>query len=168
MQDPADKIGTRNGKLTVIEFAGRDKRNRVLWRCRCDCGETVTVSAGNLKKTRSCGCLRIKHGACSKGKRERLYNIWSSMKARCSNRGTINYKYYGGKGICVCKEWDADYQVFEKWALSSGYAEGLTIDRLDEKKGYCPDNCRWITKAENTRKADIKRWTNRKKAEAQF
>lgn len=83
----------------------------------------------------------------------RLAGVYNSMKARCSNPKTIGYKYYGGKGICVCDEWKNDIQKFFKWALSNGYKIGLTIDHIDSNKNYCPENCQWLTRAENTHKA---------------
>jgi len=81
----------------------------------------------------------------------RLYNIWYNMKDRCNNKRHIRYKNYGGRGIRVCKDW-LIFENFKKWALSNGYIDGLTIDRIDNDKGYSPDNCQWITRYENTSK----------------
>lgn len=83
-------------------------------------------------------------------KKRRLYLIWVSMKARCANKDN---KYYGAKDINVCDEW-MDYNAFEKWALENGYASNLTIDRIDSNKGYCPDNCRWVTRTVQQRNRD--------------
>ena len=80
------------------------------------------------------------------------------MKKRCENDNHKSYRYYGGKGITVCQEWAESFAVFKGWALANGYADNLTIDRKDSSKGYCPDNCQWITAVENTRKADYERW----------
>lgn len=82
----------------------------------------------------------IKHGKSGTP----LYNVWKSMRQRCNNPKSSDYRWYGQLGINVCREWD-DYQVFEKWALESGYQRGLTIDRKNENRNYCPDNCAWIT-----------------------
>ena len=79
--------------------------------------------------------------------RTRLYHIWNSMKQRCSNPNAISYKYYGAKGISVCEEWQ-EFQPFCEWAISSGYADDLTIDRIDSCGDYCPTNCRWATNKE--------------------
>lgn len=88
-----------------------------------------------------------KHGDRPKGKKKRLYHIWLSMRERCNNKNHVQYANYGGRGIKVCKEWD-DYLSFKEWALSNGYCENLTIDRVDNDKGYSPDNCRWATAKE--------------------
>lgn len=73
------------------------------------------------------------------------------MKRRCNYPTNKSYKYYGARGIKLCPEWENDYSAFKKRALENGYKEGLTIDRKDNDKGYSPDNCRWVTRADNNR-----------------
>lgn len=77
----------------------------------------------------------------------RLYRIWRGMRARCETPSCTVYRYYGGRGITVCQEW-MDFKTFYKWAISNGYADHLSIDRIDNDKGYSPDNCRWATQSE--------------------
>jgi hypothetical protein len=86
-----------------------------------------------------------------------LYSIWKSMRQRCENPKHKGYKYYGGKGIAVCEQW-AKFINFREWATDNGYKDGLSIDRIDSDKGYFPENCQWITLAENTKRARDKRY----------
>jgi hypothetical protein len=80
----------------------------------------------------------------------RLYNIWDKMKKRCHRPYDDDYQHYGAKGIRVCVEWYNDYAAFRSWAVSHGYAKGLTLDRIRNAEGYGPDNCRWATREEQT------------------
>jgi hypothetical protein len=88
----------------------------------------------------------------------RLYSVWYGMKQRCINPNNISYKWYGAKGVRVCEDW-LEFIPFMEWALSNGYTEELTLDRIESGKGYEPGNCRWITQEQNTSRAasDIKR-----------
>lgn len=155
-----DLTGNRYGRLVALRPAPTADRSRGLrWMCQCDCGNVCEVLSYSLRKgiTRSCGCLFrdtiTKHG----GQNERLYKVWSGMRGRCNNPSDHAYSYYGGKGIRICEEWDC-YSSFREWALKSGYIEGLSIDRIDPEKDYCPENCRWITVSENTRRAAKKHY----------
>lgn len=82
--------------------------------------------------------------------RKRLKSIYGGMKSRCYNENSANYKYYGGKGVAICDEWLLSFENFFDWAISNGYNESLTIDRIDSEKGYAPDNCKWSTKKEQS------------------
>lgn len=94
-------------------------------------------------------------GKC--GKQPQLSNILRGMKSRCYNPKHHSYKYYGGKGVEVCPSWRNDTGRFINWAYKHGYAPGLTIDRIDPDGNYSPQNCRWITKSENSRRAALSR-----------
>ena len=145
-----DITGQRFGRLTVIENVGRDKHRQVIWRCKCDCGKETIIRGYSLRSgnTQSCGCLqdevREKTHRTHGGVRTRLYTIWGGMKTRCLSPNEPCYQYYGGRGIKVCNEW-LSFDAFREWALSHGYRDDLTLDRINVDGNYEPSNCRWLT-----------------------
>lgn len=152
------KPGEKYSRLTVISES--EKVNYIRYfNCICDCGNKLKVRIYSLVNgnTKSCGCLdrdklikrNTKHSMCG----TRIYRIWCVMKDRCYNKKTPNYKFYGKKGVSVCKEW-LNFKPFYDWALKNNYNEKLTIDRINFKGNYEPDNCRWVTmKTQNRNKS---------------
>lgn len=158
-----DISGRIFGRLTVVKMIESKNRN-MYWLCRCECGREVEVCGRSLRRgrTKSCGCLQRelvseRFSVPIPRNSEKLYHIWKGMRKRCRGGDDIHKKYYTSRGIMVCNEWD-DYLNFKEWALSHGYEDGLTIDRIDNFKGYNPDNCRWIPMFEQASNKRNNRW----------
>ena len=88
------------------------------------------------------------HGYSARGKKARLYRIWTNIKSRCTNPNVTAFKDYGGRGITVCDAWLDDFAAFRDWAEANGYSDELTLERIDNDEGYAPGNCRWATQSE--------------------
>ena len=140
-----DLTGKQFGRLTAVErLPPHGKSKAMQWVCHCECGNTAIVRGTDLTNghTMSCGCYKRMQKNLPNGEL-RLHRIWSNMKQRCTNPKVKDFKYYGGKGVCVCEDWQ-DFEKFFYWAMSHGYKDGLTIERKDCEGNYCPENCEWI------------------------
>lgn len=152
------EIGTKFGNLTLIgRFSGK------LWICKCDCGGSVERSISHIKRAKFSGCLKClpdRMGPDHKFQdhntvNSKLYRLWSGMKRRCSSN-LPQYSLWNGKGIKVCDEWQ-DSANFIKWSIVNGYADGLSLDRIDSNLNYEPSNCEWVTRSENSKRVTSKR-----------
>lgn len=146
MSKKIDLTGKRFGRLVVIDQDFTNKRTK--WNCICDCGKIKSIQATHLMSgaSLSCGCYQKERASqSSKGHGltgTSLHNRWKAMKQRCNNPNDAKFKDYGGRGICICKEWE-HFENFLEWSLANGYSKNLELDRIDNDKGYSPDNCRW-------------------------
>lgn len=152
-------IGTKIGKLLILGEAEKDRSGcrRVL--CKCECGKIFSTRLDGLRRkikpTQMClECSEkvriipaIQAGITHHQSSTKLYRVWNGMKQRCSNPNNKHYNRYGGRGIKVCDDWQT-YIQFKEWAMTNGYQEGLTIDRIDNDGDYCPNNCKWVTMQE--------------------
>ena len=161
MSKAKDHTGIRYGRLVGKKFI--EKRNaKHYWDFLCDCGKTKTINLQSVTggAVKSCGCfalercmagIALKHGDARKGKVLKIHKVWRKMIDRCHNPNCAAYKYYGAKGILMCDEWRHNYVAFRDWSYQHGYSEDLTIDRIDNTKGYSPDNCKYSTAKEQAR-----------------
>ena len=148
------EVGQKYNHLTAIRPANDGK-----YLFRCDCGTEKEISGYNVVKglTISCGSCEYHAKEISDRSKThglsdtRFYEQYRGMLKRCYDSNAINYRDYGGRGITVCEEWRNDPGAFLTWALENGWAEGLTLDRIDNDGPYCPTNCRWVTAHDQSR-----------------
>lgn len=151
-----DKVGKRYNNYVVLERL-QSEDDKTYWKCKCDCGNEFIVENRQLYRKKSCGCLNghrgndlnsdiaffVGSGMIEKNVYSRLRQEWHSMLRRCrEDYHQADVYYY--RGIKVYDEWQ-NFRTFALWALANGYQNDLTLDRVDNFKGYSPDNCRWTT-----------------------
>lgn len=160
-----DLVGRRIGSYTVLDDYQRVRcknGTRIKWLCRCDCGNELYVDRERLRVGKYAWCPKCR----PKGVRnESLYHIFYGMKARCYKPNDPRYNLYGGRGVKICEEWNNNYNAFKEWSYSHGYLpdSNLSIDRIDSYGDYCPDNCQWITRSENSARANMGRQKSKTK-----
>ena len=153
-----DIVGKTFNHLTILEYAGKNKYQKKLYKCKCNnCGNFKIMVGTEVKNgySKSCGCLskqskNVKHGMAGTP----IYKKWKTIKGRCFNPNSSNYKWYGGRGITMCDEWKNDFEKFYEDVGDIPF-ENAELDRIDNNKGYDPDNVRWVdhkTNSNNRRK----------------
>lgn len=150
MSNFIDLTGKIFERLLIIKRVDNNKWRQSCWLCRCSCGKEVIVCSGNLKsgQTKSCGCLKLKHGHTKNGKKTGLYRSWQNMIDRCTNTNNKHWKDYSGRGIIVCERW-LRFENFLKDMPE--WKPRLMLERRNNNKGYYKSNCYWATPKQQAR-----------------
>ena len=144
--------GVRQGKLLVIRQVDSRSDGQAMWECRCDCGATCTKSSGNLRQgvkscSTSCGIAESNRRRAVTGVAHgKEWRAWAAAKQRCHNPNHPNYPNYGGRGITMCAEWRDSFPAFYAHiGPAPTQGRSSTLDRIDNEKGYEPNNVRWVS-----------------------
>lgn len=143
-------VGQRFGKLEILD-GNKVIGKRGFQKVRCECGTIKYMRTDYIRKAKSYGCERRNKVNLPSNEYETLFNVWRNMINRCYNVNSDRYYTYGERGIKVCDEWRNDFKKFAKWAVDNGWRVGLSIERKDRDGMYCPENCTFITMAEQAR-----------------
>ena len=145
----ADLTGQKFGRLTVILQSGKGVYSNVLWLCKCDCGNEITVKSNSLNTnhTKSCGCLQRDQVTTHGMTKSPEYSVWHGMLQRCSNPNNDSYAYYIGRDITVCDRWINSFENFYA-DMGPRPSPDYSIDRIDNNGNYEPGNCKWSTPEE--------------------
>lgn len=152
VQRNAIQIGERRGSLVILARDPLSSTRRLRFLIRCDCGREYTAGGTSFRVSLNCkACAKTgqprKYGDRTVAETP-LYRAWNAMKMRCRP----SQKNWGARGIRVCGQWVNDFLAFETWALSHGYAPGLSIDRVNVDGNYEPGNCEWVTRSVNSQR----------------
>lgn len=148
-------IGKQIGIYQITELMPYKHADRhAIYKGVCiKCGFIRFGKINDLKRTVDCKHINtdVRHTAKNKWNNDRVGRIFNAMKQRCYNNRNKDYRWYGAKGIKICSEWLENPSLFEYWAMQNGYQDDLTIDRINENKDYCPENCQWIPNVTNAK-----------------
>lgn len=164
--DPRSHIGEVHGIYTINDMLNeKDKYGHWIYKCVCnECGFIKYSHYGAISGkygATNCKHLRANGEYIAYGyvwKNKRLSNIFRGIIGRCYDKNDKSYRWYGGQGVKVYKQWLESPSKFEEWAMNNGYADDLTIDRINSDQDYCPENCRWVPLKENSRRAGKVNW----------
>lgn len=154
-------VGQKFGRLVILKYSHRNKHSHPYYICKCDCGNIKTINIYSLKSglTKSCGCYNKEQNTKHGMSRSPEHKAWYDLNDRCYNQKNKKYKDYGGRGIRVCERWKNSFVAFQK-DMGPRPSKQHSVERIDNDKGYEPDNCKWATRHTQTRNRRSNRWIN--------